>query len=448
MRAEVLVIGAGTAGLRTAMTASSNGLKTVLVGDGQIAGTCLNTGCIPTKTMLYAAEQMASAKKPRVGVSLSAKPNFAAIMRRVRAISKEGRDHATKAVKANKNLTYLEGRATFAAKNVVEVGQYRIVAERIIVATGTKAFIPPIPGLNDVPFMTNEEVVELTKKPRHVMLLGGGYISCEYATFFARLGIKVTIIERGDGVLSVLDEDIRKPIRQSLESMGVRILTNAVASKVTHKKGIYTVTLTAKSARRVTGDCLVVCCGRVPNTQGLGLENAHIKINKRGFIETDLTCRTSNKSVYAIGDVNGVSLFAHTAKREGWIALEHILFEKHSRMDYDKIPWAVFTAPVAAGVGMSEFQLQANNESYEVLEAEFSHCGKAKIIQEDEGKVKVLHQKGKIVGAFIVGPQADNLIHEFVALMHMGKMGVATLQRMVHAHPTLAEVCESLRARK
>jgi mycothione reductase len=449
MHAEILIIGAGTAGLRTALTAAANGKKTIVIGTGPLGGTCLNNGCIPTKTMLHAADVLRVIQNARTaGVSATGKPDFKKMMRRVRAISKEGRDYALHAINNNTHLTYIEGAARFVAKKVVEVNNVRITADKIIIATGTVNATPPIPGLADVPYLTNVESVELTSQPKHLLIIGGGYIACEYATFFATLGTQVTIVERAPTILGVLDEDVRSVVYDSLAELGVRMLTGVATSQVSFSKKKYKLGLSGASVASVSGDALLVATGRTPNTKNLGLEDAGVEIDGRGFIVVDSQLRSSNKNVYAIGDVNGLSLFAHSAKRQGWLALEHILLSKRTKFDPGMIPWAVFTHPIVGGVGLSELQAQKQGIEYGVLTAHFSTCGKAKVIDEIDGFVKVLHSDGRILGATIVGPDADNLVHEFVALMHTGSQGIRILNEMVHAHPTLAEVFESLTAKR
>lgn len=447
MRTPLVVIGAGTAGLRTALTAASSGTETVLIGTGPVAGTCLNTGCIPTKAMLHAADVFRTCSEAgEIGITATAKVDFAKVMGRVRGIITEGRTHAESSVKHHAHLTYIEGRARFVSPAVIEVGNHRISAEKVIIATGTRPGIPPVPGLEKVPYITNEEAVRLTEQPKHLLIVGGGYIACEYATFFASIGTKVTILERAPDILTVLDEDLRKVIRASLDAMGVRILTGVATTNVSHAAGKFTCTLQGADVSRVQGDTLLVAAGRTPNTADLGLERAGIDVDGRGFIPVDQYLRTSQRHVYAIGDVNGQALFAHAAKREGWRALEHALLGKRPRAPRH-VPWAVFTHPPAAGIGLSEQELKKQGTRYDVLEARFSSCGKARIIRCEHGLVKILHKHGHILGAFIVGPDADNLIHEFCALMLLGERAIAGLQELIHIHPTLAEVHENLRSR-
>lgn len=448
MKADIVVIGAGTTGLKTAMIAASNGKKTVLIGDRPLGGTCLNNGCIPTKAMLHAADVFRTASRgEEVGIKAEPQVDFSKVMKRVRSIVKEGRSHIGPAIEKTANLTYIEGRAKFIGKRGVQVGRQKIMADKILVATGASAFIPPVPGLEGVPYLTNVEVVDLKKQPEHLLIIGGGFIACEYATFFATLGTKVTILERGPVILSHLDEGIRQVVHDSLEEMGVRLMLGVVTTKVSHKKGRFTCLLSGAEQQSVSSDALLVAAGRKPNTGDLGLDEAGIKLTDRGFIKVNSALRTSNRHVYAIGDVNGEALFAHAAKREGWLALERILLGKRIRYDPDTVPWAVFTHPPVAGVGLCEHVLEERNEPFSVLEAPFSKCGKARIIREQEGFVKVLHHEGHVLGAQIVGPDADNLIHEFVALLHAGAQGMRLLRKTVHVHPTLAEVFEALKPR-
>lgn len=448
MKAELLIIGAGTAGLRTALTAAQNGTRTILVGSGPIAGTCLNNGCIPTKAMLHAADVLRTCTHAKeVGITATAKVDFRKVMDRVRSIVTEGREHSEHAAEHTQNLTYIQGEARFVAPRVVEVNHTRITADHIIIATGTRPMVPPIPGLSDVPYLTNVETVELKKQPKHMIILGGGYIACEYATFFAGLGSKVTMVERAPDILTILDDDLRAPVRASLEALGVRIVTGAATTKVSFSDGNYTLTLSGGELSRTSGDALLVACGRIPNTERLDCERGGVTLDGRGYITVDDRLRSNDPNVYAVGDVNGKDLFAHAAKREGWVVLEQVLLGRKAKRPQN-VPWAVFTHPSVAGVGRSEQELKKAGVKFDVLEAPFSRCGKARIIREAVGKVKIIHFGDQILGGFIVGPDADNLIHEIALCMGLGDQGLPLLRDTVHVHPTLAEVYESLAQRK
>ncbi len=442
---DIIVVGAGTAGARVAVTAANNGAKTLLIGDEPVGGTCLNTGCIPSKALLHSANVYHTIKESSLfGIRCVSKPSFAKIRTRVIDIVSEGRSHVRSTLFTTDNLTFIKGRARFVGPRTVEVLTTHYSAKNIIIATGSRPSIPPIPGLAGLDIITSDNLLSLKKLPKRLIIIGGGYVACEYASFFASFGVKVTILEVAPDILMSLDDDVRLVIKNSLESLGVRLFTGVATTRISFKARQFVCSIAGALQKRVIGDSLLVAAGRTPNTTGLSLSRAGINVTSRGFITVDSFLRTSNKHVYAIGDVNGLSMFAHSAKREAWLVLERILLNKNVRMPRKTIPWAIFTHPPAAGVGASENSLKLSSSDYEVLFAPFTRCGRAKIINKTAGFVKVLHNNGRILGAQVVGPNADDIIHEFVALMHTGSQGVDILKKMIHIHPTLSEVCESL----
>ena len=444
----VIVIGGGTAGLRTAIMCSKK-VKTLLIEPGMLGGTCLNTGCIPTKAMLYAAHLYHSTKTMNFfGINTKAKLNFKKLMQRVNSISKEGRDHIYAGLKKNKNLTLVKAKAKFIGNKKVKAGKETYTADNIIIATGASNFVPPIKGLKETGYLDNESVLELTKLPKSVAMIGGGYISMEYASFFNDLGVKVTVLEMLPQVLGVLDDDIRDVLLHSQDKKGIKIVTNANILEI--KKGVNVsyndVRDKNSKPKKLKVNAVFLATGRLPNTNSLDLDKSGIKHGKRGDIEINDYLETSCKNVYAIGDCNGHSMFAHSAKRQTNIAKNNIFETKKQKMNFALVPWATFSEPVVAGVGLNEKQAQEKKINYGLMKAPFMKNGRAKIIEKQEGFAKVLYNKKtrKIIGASIVGANADDIIHEVVALIYADAK-IDVLKQMIHIHPTLSEVMVNLK---
>ncbi len=449
---NLMVIGGGTAGLRTALKAASQGTNTVLIEPGVLGGTCLNTGCIPTKAMLHASHLFSRAKNLKeYGVEVTkVHINLPKMMQRVHSFIEDGHVHIKKSLKKNTNLTLVKEKASFINENTVVAGKKEISADKIIICTGAKNVILPIKGLDTVTYLDNVSVVNLKKLPKSIIMIGGGYISMEFATFFAEMGCKVTILERLPRVLAMLDEDVTSLLEETYSGKGVSIKTNTNIIEIKkEKKGVsilYNDVRNPKSKKiTIKAEKILLAVGRAPNTDGLSLDKANIKLGERKNIEVNEFLQTSNPNVYAIGDVNGKAMFAHTAKRESRIAIENSIGNKNSTMNFDLVPWAVFTTPAVGGVGITEKTATDKKLNFGVMKADFSDTGRAAIMGETDGFVKVIYDKGtrQILGCTIIGPDADDLIHEFVAVMN-AKATIDTIKETIHIHPTLAEVMEEL----
>ena len=451
---DLIVIGGGTGGLRTALAAASKGAKTLVVEPSLIGGTCLNTGCIPTKALIEAGHRFEICKESsQFGIiNSNTKINFKKLMKRVNDIVNYGRSHSELSIKNNPNLTLAKGKAQFISENKIKVSRYgEFIGKKFIICTGAKNIVPKVTGLDKVKYISNENILEMTKLPKTITLIGGGYISTEFARFFSSLGVKVTILDRGCSILHMLDVDVCKEIIDSFGARKIKIYCNANVTQVKNKGRqveVYFDEITDgfSKKRTITTDEIFLAIGRKANTSELGLENAKIKTGKRGEIVVNSYLQTSNKIVSAIGDVNGRAMFAHAAKRESKIVLENILKNKRTKMDFSLVPWAVFTDPVVAGVGLSQKQIEKEQINFEVLKTSYKKVGRASIIGDTRGFLKVMVDKKtkNILGVVIVGLNADDIVHEFVALMNSTSPNLKTLKKMIHIHPTVSEIVENL----
>lgn len=443
---DVIVLGLGTGGLKIASKCAHAGKKTLAFEPSAIGGTCLNTGCIPTKAMLYAAETYQQVKRAKeFGITAKGvNVNFSKVMNRVRSIVDEGQAHIKKALRKSP-LKLIRKHAYFTSENTVSDGKKEYSADRFIIATGARNTIVPIKGLSDIDYLTNAKAIELTKMPKSIIMIGGGYIAMEFATFFQSIGVKVTVLELAPRVLGMLDEDVTDVLVEKYENMGMKICTHVAAQEVKNRaNGVEVIAKDMNQdgkLRRFRAEKLFLAIGRRPNTEKLALRSAKVAVDRRGFVVVDKHLRTSNRNVYALGDVTGKAMFAHVAKRHVRALTNTLLHDKRTSVDHKLVPWSVFTHPPIAGVGISEKQSDA--EKIGVLKAHFTRNGRAHILNETKGFVKVMYNKknNRIVGCVIVGPRADDMIHEFVALLH-AKGTVSMLRNMIHIHPTLSEVME------
>lgn len=450
---DFMVIGGGTGGLRTALYAASHGKKTVMIEPGAIGGTCLNYGCIPTKALLQSVHIYHLAKNAKeFGINVSkVSYSFKGIMKRMKEIVKDGQDHIKESVKAP-NLTVIRKPAKFLSSNTVQAGNETYQADKIVIATGSRSTVFPIPGLDKAGYMTSDDVLKLEKLPKSLIIIGGGYISMELATFFNGLGCKVTILERLPRCLAVLDQDITDYLTQGYIDEDVDIHTNVNIIQIKKQKGKITVEtndVRNPNSKKVTykAEKILLSVGRSPNTEGLNLDATGVKLTEKKFIDVNQYQQTSNPNIYAIGDVTGKGPFAHGAKRASKVCLEHAFGGTSMTVNYDLMPYAVFTDPPIAGIGLGEQQAKDKGYDVGILKAEFKRAGRATIIGDTRGFVKVVYDKktDKIVGAFIIGPNADDIIHEFVALMNSASPTTDVLRDMIHIHPTLSEVMEALK---
>lgn len=447
---ELLVIGGGTGGLRLALMAAREGHETVIADPGVLGGTCLNTGCIPSKTLLHAAELFHEMRRAQeFGLHTSnVSADFAAVMQRMHRIVYEGQEHVKESVNNRKHLRVVKGKAAFVSRNAVQVGQARVKAKRVVIATGARPVVPKISGIEQVKAMVSDDVLELREQPRSLLVIGGGYIALELATFFNALGTEVVVIEHNPRILKEVDEEVTQLLQRLYEKRGVRFLLGREIVRVEKEKaGVKVVVKQGEKGREehIAGEKLLVATGRAPNSAGLILEKAGVKVNERGGIEVNEFLETSQQGIYAMGDVTGRAPFAHAAKRESYLVLHNAFGRKKEAMPFSLVPWAIFTYPPIAAVGLSEAKAKEQKLKYGMQRAEFARAGRATVMGKTEGFVKVLYEKKtrKILGAVIIGARADDLIHEYVALLTAGAT-IDTLHRVIHIHPTLSEVNEAL----
>lgn len=425
---DLLIIGAGPGGYETAARAAAKGLKVTLFERDLLGGTCLNRGCIPTKTLCHAAETAATIREAAeysVGGTTSA-IDFTKLMSRKNEVVSRLREGVGMTLA---KVNVVNGEARFTAPHTVEANGESYTAPRIIIATGSAPSVPPIPGTEKS--LNSDDLLSLSELPKSIIIIGGGVIGMEFASIFNALGSKVTVIEYCKEILPQFDKDIAKRLRTSLSAAGVTFFTSAEVKEVSDER---IVKFIHKGEEKVAeAEAVAIAIGRRPVLPE-GLETAGIEVTRKGITVDTATFETSAEGVYAIGDVNGICMLAHAASAQGIAVLG-------DNINLSVIPSAVFTMPEAAMVGMTEEQCKAAGTPYKVNKALFRANGKAVSMGQTEGIVKLITEAetGKILGCHILGPHAADLIHEPALAMSAGLPATAIAQT-VHAHPTLAEV--------
>ncbi len=441
------ILGGGAAGLTAAAGAAQFGAKTLLVEKARkLGGDCLHFGCVPSKTLIRTAGVWSLAGRAKeFGLPEIELPpvSLAAVMDRVRSVVDTIQEHDSPERFCKLGAEVRFGEPRFADDHTVSVDGNRLTAGAWIVATGSSPSLPPVEGLADVPYWTNETVFSQKELPGHLVVLGGGPIGVEMAQAFQRLGSQVTVVEYADQVLGPEDPDIAAILRNRLEAEGVKVLTNAKALKaVAVNSSVLLRVAPAKGEGEpwtIEGDVLLVAAGRKANVEGLELPAAGVAFSPRG-VPADRRMRTNVPHIYACGDVNGVFPFTHVAGYEAGIALSNAVLRLPRKADYTKVPWCTYTDPEVASIGLNEKRAKAVGVEYRVLESPFRSVDRALAEGETEGKIKVLiDPSGALLGCQIAGHHAGELIHEWVAAIN-GGVKLSTLAGAIHAYPTLAEI--------
>lgn len=436
LKPHICVVGAGSAGLTVAAAAASFGQDVVLVEKGKMGGDCLNYGCVPSKSLIAAARHAHMARDgARFGVHAEPRVDFAAVHAHVRGVVAAIAPHDSVERFESLGVTVLRAHARFVDEATVEAGDARIRARRFVIAAGSSPAVPPVEGLAGCAPLTNETVFDLTELPPRLAVIGGGPIGAELAQAFARLGSAVTVIEAGT-MLAKEDPAAAAVVKAALARDGVTIHENAAVARCRMEGGESVVEL--GDGRAVRADRLLVATGRRPNVDGLGLDAAGIAHTKAG-IGVDKGLRTSNRRVFAIGDVTGGLQFTHVAGHQASLAVRAIVFRLPVSYDPDTMPRATYTAPELAQVGLTEAEATARDARASAWTAPLSGNDRAQTEGETEGFVKlVVDGKGRLAGATIVAPGAGELVATY-ALALAAKVKLSTIAGFVPAYPTLAE---------
>lgn len=447
---DAIVIGAGPGGYACAIRLAQLGLKAACIEKEYFGGTCLNVGCIPSKALIYAATQFHNAQHGFADMGITVKDvkcDLGKMQDWKGGVVKKLTQGVEGLIKRNGADSYV-GMATFKDKNTLEVktssGTETLKSKNIVIATGsTVAQIPFLP-FNGKNIISSTEALELRELPKHLVVIGGGFIGVEIGVVYAKLGAKVTIVEAMHDILPSIDSDLVAVAKKKMKKFGIEILTNTKAKALKEDKPESQSTLhldveTEKGVQTLEASHILVSVGRKPNTEGLGLDKVGVKMDKQGNIPTDSQSRTNVQGVYAIGDVAGPPQLAHRATMDGLLVAASINGEK-SFKDYKTVPWAVFCDPEIAVCGLSEKEAKEKGHKFTVGKFPFAASGRALSTNETDGFIKVLIEEGSqiLLGVHIVGPEASNLIAEAALAVEMGACAEDVV-RTIHTHPTLPE---------
>lgn len=443
---NIVVIGGGSAGLVSSYIASAVKAKVALIEKHKMGGDCLNTGCVPSKALIKSAKVVHTIKKSQeFGMDGSTtSPNFSKIMERVQNVIQKIEPHDSVERYTSLGVECIQGQATIKTPYEVEVNGKTLFTKNIVIATGASPLVPKIPGLENVKYLTSDNLWDLRELPKELIVLGGGPIGCELAQSFARIGSKVTLVEMAPRIMNREDADVSEFIQETFKNDGVTALTSHKALRIEIKNGINTLVCENQGAEiTVSFDKILLALGRKANTAGFGLENLKVEVAKNGTIAADAYLRTTNyPNIYVCGDVAGPFQFTHTASHQAWYVAVNALFSpfKKFKADYRVIPWCTFTDPEVARVGINEQEAREKHISIEVTKYELSDLDRAIAENADHGFVKVLTSPGsdKILGVTIVGEHAGELIAEYVSAMKHG-LGLNKILGTIHIYPTFSE---------
>jgi len=442
---NMIVIGAGSGGLVSAYIAAAVKAKVALIEKHKMGGDCLNTGCVPSKALIRSAKMLNYIKRAKdFGFkSASVDFDFADVMERVQRVIKKVEPHDSVERYTRLGVECIGGEAKIISPYEIRVNGKTLTTKNIVVATGAQPFIPDIAGIDKINYLTSDTLWEIRDQPKKLLVLGGGPIGSELAQCFQRLGSEVTIVEKNHRVLIREDEEISNMVVDSFRNDGLTVLVSHCAQRFeTNGDKNFLICEHNGSDVKVEFDQVLIALGRKANLSGFGLEDLDVKLSKRGTIETDPFLRTNYPNIYACGDVAGPYQFTHVAAHQAWFVAVNALFSplKRFRVNYSVIPWATYTDPEVARVGLNEMEAKAKDIPYEVTTYGIDDLDRAITDEEDHGCVKVLTVPGKdkILGVTIVGTHAGDLIAEFVSAMTHG-IGLNKILGTIHIYPTLAE---------
>ncbi len=436
---DIIIVGAG-AGSIVMREALRQGLDIAYIEEGAMGGTCLNRGCIPTKILIHSADVVQTIKKASVfGVNAKIESlDFLKAMKRSWTVDEDSKK-IEEAVKNLDDVDLYQARGEFTGPKTMKVGDEEITADTIVVATGTRPSVPPIEGLEKVPYMTSDEALRLEELPPELIIIGGGYISVELAHFFGSMGSKVKILQRNVRLVPHEDHEIADKFTE-LFSKQHEVHLGFNSAKV--EKAGDRIKVTSKDGKSVEGTHLLVATGRVPNTDTLKAEKAGIELTQHGYIKTNEFMETSVKGIWALGDVAGEWLFRHSANYEAGLVAYNIFHpDSMAKRNYTAMPHAIFSNPQVAGAGAMEQELEG--KEYKVGKLPYIKTAMGEALDEHDGFVKFLvGPDRKILGCHIIGPEASTLIHEVLVAMRTGNGTVEDITRTIHIHPALSEVVE------
>ena len=446
---DAIIIGAGQAGPSLAGRLTAAGMSVAVIERHLFGGTCVNTGCIPTKTLVASAYAAHLAwRGADYGVMLDAPPriDMARVKARADAVSANSRTGIENWLGSMKGCTVLKGHARFEAPDVVSVGEERLTAPRVFINVGGRAVEPPLPGIDRVPYLTNSSMLALDRLPEHLIIVGGSYVGLEFAQMYRRFGAPVTVVEMGPRLVGREDEDISQAIREILEAEGIDVRTGAECITLApHANGVTVGVKCAEGDPEVVGSHVLLAVGRRPNTDDLGLDQAGVATDTRGFIEVDDSLATNVPGIWALGECNGRGAFTHTAYNDFEIVAANLLNGEARKVSDRILGYALYIDPPLGRVGMTDSEARATGRPLLGAQRPMSRVGRAVEKGETQGfmKITVDAETQKILGAAILGISGDEAIHGIIDMMNAGAP-YTVLQRAMPIHPTVSELIPTM----
>ena len=447
-RFDAIVIGVGQAAPALCARLDKEGLKTALIERKLLGGTCVNTGCIPTKTLVASARAMHMARR---GAEFGFKANpvpadMRAVKRRMDQVVGQSSSGLRKWIAGMKNVTLIRGHARFTGPRRVAVKRRELEADRVFIDVGARAAVPDMPGVKEVPFFTNSSMMDVDFRPPHLIIVGGSYIGLEFAQMYRRFGSEVTVVERAPKLLAREDGDVAAGIRAVIEREGIEIRTDAQCMGLKKKGKRIAVTLECERGKPLAeGTHVLLAVGRTPNTGDLGLREAGIEVDERGYIKVDDECRTSAEGVWALGECNGKGAFTHTSYNDYEIVAANLFDNERRRISDRILSYALFIDPPLGRAGTSEAEARRTGKRILVGKMQMRHVGRAREAGETQGFMKVLVDADTklLLGAAILGLNGDEVVHSLLDMMY-AKRPYTTITHAVHIHPTVSELLPTL----
>ncbi|MGB5910482.1 MAG: NAD(P)/FAD-dependent oxidoreductase [Promethearchaeia archaeon] len=441
---DLIIIGAGTSGFPSAKIAAGYNKKILVLGEGALGGKCIENGCIPAKTMIYAAKLYKLAHRAsKFGIQIKEiKPNYKEVLQYTHDLVQDAIEDNEQQLTQFKNIDFIRKKGHCINESSIEVGNEVYTAPNLLISTGTRPWIPPIEGIDDIDFLTHETIFDLEQLPKTIAFIGGGFISLEFATVFNSFGTEVYIIDTNPRPIFRTDEMISSTIKEYYEEDGIHFISNSRTSKVS--KSSRKLLVTTNKGVNIEVEKIMLATGFSAYIEGLNLEAAGVETDTRGNIIVNEYLQTSKPNIYAIGDVLGKTQFTHMALRESKIVIHNIFNENKIPISFENIPYAVFTDPPIGSVGKTEQELKEIGIGYKVVQTEYSKSSRGNLMGLKRGKVKLLYDDDEqILGCHIIGEEADILVHEIVPLIHLPN-GLSIFRKLIHAHPTLSELFRNL----
>jgi pyruvate/2-oxoglutarate dehydrogenase complex dihydrolipoamide dehydrogenase (E3) component len=447
-RFDAIVIGAGQAAPALCARLDREGLKTAIIERNILGGTCVNTGCIPTKTLIASAKAAHMARRGgEYGFAPGkARIEMSAVKRRKDRVVRDSINGLKKWLGGMENVTLVHGHARFIGPRRVKVNARTLEAERVFLDVGARAAVPDLPGVNDVPFFNNSSMMGVDFTPRHLVIVGGSYIGLEFAQMYRRFGSEVTVIERSPKMLPREDDDVAEEIQAILKRENIRLRTDAECMALAREGRSITVRLECRRGRKVaSASHVLLAVGRTPNTADLGLDAAGVRTNERGYIEVDDECRTSAQGVWALGECNGKGAFTHTSYNDYEIVAANLFDGEHRKISDRIQTYALFIDPPLGRAGMTEAQARKSGKRVLVAKMPMARVGRAREAGETQGFMKVLvdADSKELLGAAILGMSGDEVVHSLLDMMY-ARRPYTTIQRAMHIHPTVSELVPTL----